>query len=74
MGQAAHDGARVRETDDATGSRRAAAEEAGLEAASADRVLCLMTGAWIPRAEAVMVTLGPGRRRWVRRDLTNAGR
>jgi hypothetical protein len=46
----------------------------GDDAASADLVMCVMSGAWIPRAQAVMVVLGPGRRRWVDRSLTNAGR
>jgi hypothetical protein len=39
-----------------------------------DVVRCVMSGAWVPRAEAIMVTLGPGRRRWIHRDFTNTGR
>lgn len=43
-------------------------------AVTEDLVLCVMSGEYVPRKDAVMVSLGPGRRRWIRRDLTNAGR
>lgn len=44
------------------------------EAPEGDVVRCVMSGAWVPRSEAIMVTLGPGRRRWIHRDFTNTDR
>jgi|GEM_PF-2703249 len=66
--------AQRQDTLEGTDGTEAAPADDGTLAANDDLVRCVMSGDYIPRAEAVMVTLGPGRRRWIRRDLTNAGR
>ena len=67
MGQPHRDDTRALDT-------KIPATAAEIEAVADDLVRCVMSGDYVSRKDAVLVTLGPGRRRWIRRDLTNAGR
>lgn len=64
-------GRAVRELEESGDERRDVPADA---APAGDLVRCVMSGAWVPRSDAIMVTLGPGRRRWIHRDFTNTDR